>query len=54
MIEANESLVAILKKSHAQVMAGHTFTMDEVNLFMKNKVDELTNTVDAYSVTKPI
>ena len=37
-MEANEALVAILKKSHAQAMSGQTVTMDEVEHFMSDKV----------------
>ena len=40
-MEANEALVAILKKSHAQAMAGQTVEMDEVERFMHDKVYEL-------------
>ncbi len=52
-MEANEALIAILKKSHAQAMAGQTVTMDEVEHFMSDKVYELTNPVDAYCVAEP-
>ena len=40
-MENNEALAAILKKSHAQAMAGQTFTMNQVNIFMKNKITML-------------
>ena len=39
-MEANDALVAILKKSHAQAMAGQTVSMDEVEHFMQEKVYE--------------
>ncbi|MCQ2069178.1 MAG: hypothetical protein MJY68_08840 [Bacteroidaceae bacterium] len=53
-METNEALIAILKKSHAQAMAGETVTMNQVKSYMKNKIDELTNPVDAYCVTESI
>ena len=43
MIEPDESLLALLEKSNSEVLEGRTITMDEVDLFMKNKVNELTN-----------
>ena len=52
-MEVNEALIAILKKSHAQAMAGQTVTMDEVEHFMSDKVYELTNPVDAYCAAEP-
>ena len=52
-MEANEALIAILKKSHAQAMAGQTVTMDEVEHFMSDKVYELANPVDAYCAAEP-
>lgn len=52
MIEPDESLLALLEKSNSEVLEGQTITMDEVDLFMKNKVNELTNSVDAYCVAK--
>lgn len=42
-MEANEALVALLQKSHAQAVAGQTVTMDEVERFMHDKVYELTH-----------
>ena len=53
-MEANDALIAILKKSHAQAMAGETMTMDEVEHFMNDKVYELTHPVDAYCVAEPL
>ncbi|MBR5159122.1 MAG: hypothetical protein IKW84_06025 [Bacteroidaceae bacterium] len=53
-MKTNDALVAILKKSHAQAMAGQTVSMDEVKIFMKNKVDELTSKVDARCVAESI
>ena len=42
-MEANEALLTILKKSHAQAMAGQTVPMDEVESFMKNvRMDDAT------------
>ena len=52
-MEVNDSLVAILKKSHAQAKAGQTFSMNEAERFMHDKVYELTNPVDAYCVAEP-
>ena len=54
MIEPDESLLALLEKSNSEVLEGRTITMDEVDLFMKNKVNELTNSMDAYCIAKPI
>jgi len=42
-MKRNEALIAILKKSHAQVMARETMSTDEIKSFMKNKENELTN-----------
>jgi hypothetical protein len=53
-MKSNEALIAILKKSHSQAMAGETMSMDEIKTFMKNKVNELTNQVDVYSVAESI
>lgn len=53
-MENDDALVAILKKSHAQAMAGQTVSMDEVKKFMKNKVNELTGKVDACCVTESL
>ena len=52
-MEVNDALIAILKKSHAQAMAGQTITMDEVEHFIHEKVYELTNPVDAYCAAEP-
>lgn len=41
-METNEALIAILRKSHAQAMAGETMSMDEVKIFMKNIGAQLT------------
>ena len=53
-METNDALVAILKKSHAQALAGQTVSMDEVKIYMKNKVNELTGKVDACCVTESL
>lgn len=37
MIEPVESLLALLDKSHIEVMTGQTLSMEEVDSFMKNK-----------------
>ena len=50
----NEALIAILKKSHAQAMAGEAVSMKEVKQFMRNKVYELTHPVDSYCVAEPV
>ncbi len=52
-MKANDALVAILKKSHAQAIAGQTVTMDEVNRFVQKKAYELTNPVDTCCVAEP-
>ena len=53
MVEANEALVAILKKSHEQAMNGEAVKMDEAERFIQDKVYELTSPVDAYCVAEP-
>lgn len=53
-METNEALIAILKKSHAQAMAGETVTMNQVKHYMKNKIDDLTNPMDTYCVAESI
>jgi hypothetical protein len=53
-METNEALIKILKKSHAQALAGQTVSMDEVKIYMKNKVNELTGKVDACCVTESL
>ena len=53
-METNDALVAILKESHAQALAGQTVSMNEVKIYMKNKVNELTSKVDARCVTESI
>lgn len=53
-METNDALVAILKKSHAQALAGETVTMNQVKHYMKNKIDELTNPMDTYCVAESI
>lgn len=50
----NEALIAVLKKSHAQALAGETVSNDEIKIFMKNKVNELTGKVDACCVTESL
>ena len=40
-MEANDTLIAILKKSHEQAMTGQTLSADQVKVFMKNKIDSL-------------
>lgn len=47
-MEVNEDLVAILKKSHTQAMAGQTVAMEKVESFINEKVYELTNSMDTY------
>jgi len=37
-MEINNALIAILKKSHAQAKAGQTFTMNEAERIMHDKV----------------
>jgi len=46
MIEPNESLLALLEKSHSEAMAGQTLSMEEVDSFMKNKSLQLKNSVN--------
>ncbi len=41
-MKANEALVTILKKSHAQALAGKTVTNDKAERFMHAKVYELS------------
>jgi len=35
--KSNEALMAILKRSHEQALAGNTYSMDYVERFMSNK-----------------
>lgn len=53
-MEANEALVAILKKSHEQAMNGEAVKMDEAERFIQDKLYELTSPVDAYCVAEPL
>lgn len=53
MEKGNEALVAILKKSHQQAMAGQTVSMDAVEQFMQEKIYELSSSVDTYCVAEP-
>lgn len=46
MIEPNESLLALLEKSHTEAMTGQAISMAEVDLFMKNKCSQLKNHVN--------
>ena len=46
MIEPNESLLALLEKSHSEAMTGKTLSMEEVDSFMKNKIHQLQNHVN--------
>ena len=46
MIEPNVSLLALLEKSHTEVIAGKTFSMEEVDSFMKNKCFQLKNSAN--------
>lgn len=46
MIEPDESLLALLDKSHTEVMTGQTLSMEEVDSFMKNKSLQLKNHVN--------
>ena len=41
-LTTGEILIDILRKSHAQAMAGDTLSADEIRIFMRNKVNELT------------
>lgn len=53
-MEVNEDLVAILKKSHTQAMAGQTVAMEEVESFINEKVYELTNSMDTCCVAESL
>lgn len=53
-MEVNEDLVAILKKSHTQAMAGQTVVMEEVESFINEKVYELTNSMDTCCVAESL
>lgn len=53
-MKANEALVTILKKSHAQALAGKTVTNEKAERFMHAKVYELSNPVDTYCVAEPV
>lgn len=49
----DEALVAILKKSHAQALAGQTISMEEVECYITNLEYELTHRMDAYCAAEP-
>ena len=53
MVEANEALVAILKKSHEQALNGEAVKMEEAERFIEDKLYELTSPVDTYCVAEP-
>ena len=50
----NKALMAILKKSHEQALAGQTFSMDYVEHFMSDKLYELTHRMDTCSVAESV
>lgn len=52
--KGNEALMAILRKSHEQAIAGKVYTMDDVEHFMSDKLYELTNSMDTCCVAEPI
>ena len=49
-----EALMAILRKSHEQVLAGQTYSMDYVEHFMSDKLYELKHRMDTCSVAEPV
>ena len=51
--ECDDALITILKKSHAQALAGETHSMEEVECFVNNKIYELTHRMDACRVAEP-
>ena len=54
MEATNNALATILRKSHEQVLAGNTVSMDEVERFMSLKIYELTNSVDTYCAAESV
>ena len=50
----NEALMAILSKSHEQAVAGNTYSMDDVEHFMSEKLYELTHSMDTCCVAEPV
>ena len=50
----NEALMAILRKSHEQAVAGNTYSMDDVEHFMSDKLYELTHSMDTSCVAEPV
>ena len=52
--KSNEALMAILKRSHEQALAGNTYSMDYVERFMSNKLYELANSMDPCCVAESI
>ena len=53
-LNPDDGLILALKHSHEQALAGDTFTMEEVDQFMKEKIYELTHRVDTYSVAESL
>lgn len=49
----NEALKAILRKSHAQALAGESYSMDYAEHFMNNKIYELEHRMDTCCVAEP-
>ena len=46
--------MAILRKSHEQAVAGNTYSMDDVEHFMSEKLYELTHSMDTCCVAEPV
>ncbi len=51
---SEETMIAILKKSHAEGLAGKTYSMEEVEREMDNKIYELTHSMDSICVAEPV
>ena len=50
----DETMIAILKKSHAEALAGKTFSMEEVERLMDERIYELTHRMDGFRAAEPI
>lgn len=53
-IDNNAALLKILRKSHKQVLAGKTYSMDYVKQFMNDKLHELEHRMDCSRVAESL
>ncbi len=53
-MDNDSALLEILRRSHEQALNGQTYSTDEVELFMKQKLYEITDEVDAGCAAEPL